>query len=200
LRSLSIFLALAFVWPLAHAGDANDPEIRDGSRDVDPDFVSIALGAPEIDLLAVWFDANDTTVAFHWQVVDASHRLFADEGRSFALTFRCGSDEAAAIVTLLPAFTYQGESYPPESTASVTVYHPDNGTTEGEDSAAWETGNVAHAEAPRSLFRCVSFTQEIATTNLLIHEGNGQWGGPSGSGWFRDIAPDQGYGRDFALG
>ncbi|SRR5581483_1635187 len=190
MRSLVVLLALLLLLPFVQAGTQAEPEIMDSPPVLDAAYGATrgdtTLDAPEIDLVAAWFSANDTTVGVTWQVVNESHRLQEREVQGFGMTFLCGATHLYAEADL------------------GGPYRSPIGLITGWNDIAPVTveGDFIHAEFPRSAFdaySCTVLTHTLASSILAISTTNPNFWSGGGNLWWRDRAPDVGFGRDFAL-
>src|SRR5581483_4278500 len=183
---LVVLLALLLVAPMAHAGDQSGPDITDGSFPTDPALMALrgdtTAGAPEIDIQAVWLSTNATDVTVTWEVLDGTHRLQANETILYSLAFDCGTRTYTLDVEENP----DGRSY---------------GHLQGVNSVVNVTfdGNLITAGTGRAYFPCATLTHLHASSILLLQTSPTTWWG-GGTVWRRDVAPAQGYGRDFTFG
>lgn len=199
MRIATLLPALLLLAPLAalpaHAGSGQDPEIQDGTRDVDATYgfgVHTTIGAPEVDITKAWFASNATTVSVFWEVVDASHRVARGESRDYTLTCSSGAD-----VVLLGA----GLTDDPQGVtgAFIHVSHADQSVSGATIPVSVE-GNVVRVDAPRAFFSASTCAQTRAYADVLVETSPGFWSEPGyGVLWWNDIAPDSGYGRDAVL-
>ncbi len=186
-----VVLALLVLLPLVHAGTQADPEIVDSPPLLDAAYGALrgdtTLDAPEINLVAAWFDMNETTIEVTWEVVNASHRFKSPEALGFSMGFDCNG-------TLLGVDAYVQES--PNFIGGTLEFYPAH-------LQASVDGNLIHVEVPRSALAAVGCStvlrHTIASSLLAISTTDPNFKSGGGSLWFRDRAPDVGYGRDFAL-
>jgi hypothetical protein len=190
MRSSAILLALVVLVPLAlpgaGAGSEQNPEVLDPASDVDvlSGFgVATTVDTPEIDIVAAWFESNATSVRISWKLVDASHRLQQEEGRSYAMACYSNGIDVLVAVDISPVH------------ASAFV---DIGSTTPKKINFTESGNIIRADIPRAILPGGTCRQTHASSLLTVHVGN-MWTGGNGVFWWRDVAPDVGYGRDAAF-
>lgn len=184
-RLLLLLMALSATNALA--GSPADPEIVDGTGDIEvrPTWGIVNIARPSIDIKQAWFSSNSTTVSASWQIVDLSAHTIPEEEAVFTFTYRDAYDHFGIIDALLSAegWRFRWTSVQPNNTVEVRVL-------DGE-----VLGDTIRADVPRSLIHG-PLTRTAAGSILLLPDGRG---GSSGGGnvWFRDWAPDYGYGRDF---
>lgn len=195
MMTLTVLIAVLLVHP-AHAGTRTDPEIRDDLLDVSSPilpYISHTIGAPEIDIVVAWFEVSPSTVAASWEVADATHRIHAEESRSLVMIARCNSAELEVGWHDGPAT----ERMPATSFAYAWVAHPD-GSQDFAEVPFLQEGNIIRVEFPRGILPCTKLTHTSASSILALPDGSG---GRSGGGvaWWRDAAPNNGYGREVSL-
>jgi hypothetical protein len=193
-RSLALLLALLAFVPAADGGTRGNPEIVDGTREVDalyPGSPATTIGVPEIDFTRVWLDADGDAMGIHWEVVDFEHRFQEKEFFIYGLSFDCGGVRSLVTAAFIP---YEGLSQ-----AVTDFRHPD-GTVRGLELPLFVEGNVIRTEIPRSYLACAKITQIVASDGLGYDVEVPLVGLRSTQGaWFHDEAPDVGFGRDFVF-
>lgn len=180
-----LLLVVPFGAPGARGGGP-DPQIVDGADDVPEAWpAATTVGAPEIDLTAVWLGADATTFTVAWQVVDATHRVQLDESRLFWASCRSGEEDV--LVSVVLAAGGQG--------GSLAVGHAD-GTASRVALLVEVHGNVITATGPRAILPTdATCTATRAASQLQLHVPSVLANAPAVQLW-RDAAPDAGYGND----
>lgn len=201
MKSRVLMVLLLTSLPTGAAGTPSSPEITDGTRDVQLTGISAGVTsvlAPEVDVTAAWFEANDTTVTLRWRVVDLDHRYEPDEALVYWLTGTCGD----AIVHFEAKWAYHpGPRGEPRTwawwgmvttSAGAAVDHRPAPSSAGDD--------VVRLDVPRTYLDCDTLKQPYVRALVLHRTGEGTWSGYCTLGGHCDVAPDSGYGRDFRLG
>lgn len=175
------------VSPLVGAGTPQQPDITDPADDVQllPGGLVANVASPEIDILAVWVEADPGTVRATLRIQDLGHRIHADESLFFSITFHSEQYRSAAIEASYAfgawRYLFSGTRHDGTSTGVLVP-----GQADASD------GRIV-MEIPRGLLDSTMLGTK-ASSILALHApvGSGTIGG--GQAWFRDWAPDEGPG------
>lgn len=187
------WLVCLLALPFGHAGGNGSPDIVDAEGDnqvYTPWGAWVNIAQPEIDILAVWVEADVSDVVFTFQLKDLSHRTQPDEHVDYDLTFNNAQYEFAHV----HAFYAFGNWY----------YSFSGRTWDGNRSIHAVAGsvdldsNTVQVSVPRALISSTLFdarASSILSVNTHTPLGHESWTNV----WFRDWAPDNGPGVTIPL-
>jgi hypothetical protein len=141
------------------------------------------VGAPEVDLVAVWFAGAHGAFGVSWQVADAAHRLQPGEVLLFTASCMRGAD----------ALNFEAVIASQGAVGTLTLTRTD-GANEALPATLSVDGDVVSINAGVGGIASGTCTDTHATSTVLLHH-SGHWGGRDEIVW-RDAAPDAGFGKD----